>query len=175
MDPTSPHHMRALRPEDTFGCDAIVASLPTFFGDPRGRRECAEAVRSQQGWVAETDTGDVVAFATTLRHFPETFEITWMAVRDDQRRRGLGRELVSHVVDAVRGEGCRLLVVLTLGPSAPDKHEDGYAGTRAFYRSLGFLPVREFDLSGWNSSAALLLALPIQSSSEPLVGLCEWA
>jgi hypothetical protein len=31
----------------------VIASLPYFFGDPDGIRECAEAVRTQPGWAVE--------------------------------------------------------------------------------------------------------------------------
>jgi hypothetical protein len=38
---------------------------------------------------------------------------------------------------------------------------DGYQRTRAFYRSVGFLPARELpDL--WPGDKALLLAMPLQ-------------
>jgi hypothetical protein len=38
---------------------------------------------------------------------------------------------------------------------------DGYQRTRAFYRSVGFLPARELpDL--WPGNKALLLAMPLQ-------------
>ena len=38
--------------------------------------------------------------------------------------------------------------------------DDGYSGTRAFYRSVGFVPARELpDL--WPGDKALLLAMPL--------------
>jgi len=47
--------IRPLEAADAEACDAIVASLPYHFGLEEGRRECAAAVRSQRGLVAERE------------------------------------------------------------------------------------------------------------------------
>mgnify|MGYP000479268474 CR=1 FL=1 len=44
--------IRSLEPDDAAGCDAVVASLPYHFGDPHGRAECAQAVRTEPGLTA---------------------------------------------------------------------------------------------------------------------------
>jgi hypothetical protein len=51
-----------------------------------------------------------------------------------------------------------MLFVLTLGPSVPEDVEDGYEGTREFYRRCGFVGLREFGLRDWNDAYALVLA-----------------
>jgi hypothetical protein len=48
-------HIRPLRGADAERCDQIIASLPYHFGQEDGRRECADAVRSQPGLVAMLD------------------------------------------------------------------------------------------------------------------------
>jgi GNAT superfamily N-acetyltransferase len=149
--------IRPLSPDDAAACDGIIASLPYFFGDPDGVRDCAAAVRSQPGFVAEMD-GRVVAFLTLMRHNAASAEITWMAAHADHRRHGLGRALIDASVASLRSDGVRMLCVLTLGPSVPEDPGDNYAGTRAFYDSAGFIPLRELDLSTWNDSHALILA-----------------
>jgi hypothetical protein len=51
-------------------------------------------------------------------------------------------------------DGVRLLQVKTLGPSRVDEN---YAGTRAFYAAMGFLPVEELpDL--WPGNPCLVMA-----------------
>jgi hypothetical protein len=70
-------------------CDEIVRSLPYHFGDPGGRRECAQAVRGSAGLVAVRD-GRVVGFLTVIHHFEASSEITWMAVHAGHRDRGSG-------------------------------------------------------------------------------------
>lgn len=142
---------------DAGGCDAVVHSLPYFFGDEDGLRECAEAVRTQHGWVAD-DRGEIVGFATTAQTSPTTEEITWLAVRADRRRAGIGRSLVERAAAEAVAEGRTLLCALTLGPSVTEPGiDDSYEGTRRFWRQVGFVPVKEVSLRTWNDDYALIL------------------
>lgn len=145
--------IRDLTAEDAPACEAVAVTLPTFFGDADGLRDMAEALRCQRGFVAERD-GEVVAFLTLHPSTEEVDEVTWMGVRDDLRRSGIGRRLIDRALESTNASA---LCVLTLGPSVPDV---GYEGTRAFYRSVGFMPVKELSLSTWNNSHALLLVRP---------------
>ncbi len=148
--------IRSLVAGDAEACDLVVASLPYFFGQPAGVQACAEAVRSQRGWVAETD-GEIAGFVTIEARFPETAEITWLAVRADRRRGGLGRMLVERAAHDASERGASLLMLETVGPSEPEPGvSDGYGGTRAFYARLGFLPVKEVRLAGWTDTAIIL-------------------
>jgi GNAT superfamily N-acetyltransferase len=158
--------IRGLQPNDAEACDAIVAGLPYFFGDPGGIEQCRKAVRTQPGLVA-TDGGELVGFVTIARYPGTSAEITWMAIRADRRRQGVGRLLIERTAREMVAEGCSLLFVLTLGPSVPEDVEDSYAGTRAFYAEMGFIPLREFSLRDWSDEAALLLVLPLSASSLP--------
>jgi N-acetylglutamate synthase-like GNAT family acetyltransferase len=94
---------RQLVVNDAEACDAIVATLPYHFGDEEGRRECAAAIRAQRGLVAE-DGGEVVGFLTLEPRFDECLEVTWMAVRADRRRQGIGRVLLDRVATDSREE-----------------------------------------------------------------------
>jgi GNAT superfamily N-acetyltransferase len=148
--------IEALSIDDAPACDAVVASLPYHFGNEAGRRDCAHAVRTHEGLVARIDDA-VVGFLTFVGHFPLSAEITWMAVHDAHRRRGIGRDLIEHTMRTMRLRGARFVFVLTLGPSVPDDVADGYEGTRRFYQAVGFTPLREFGLRSWDDEAALLL------------------
>jgi GNAT superfamily N-acetyltransferase len=150
--------IRPLDPSsDAASCDSIIGSLPTWFGVEAGVRECAEAVRSQRGVVAEAG-GEVIGFLTLVRPYPSTPEISWMAVHARHRGRGVGTALVRRAADELREEGDRLLLVKTLS----DREDPGpeYAATRAFYLRVGFLPVLELDLWG-PENPGQLLALPL--------------
>jgi GNAT superfamily N-acetyltransferase len=138
-------------------CDAIVASLPDWFGLDEGIRECAAAVRTQPGLVAETD-GLVAGFLTVARPYPRTPEISWLAVHAKQRRRGIGKALIAAVSDQLRAHGDRLVLVKTLS----DRTDPGaeYAETRAFYVAMGFVPVAELELHD-PVNPIQLLALPL--------------
>jgi GNAT superfamily N-acetyltransferase len=152
--------IRPLSVGDAPACSAVIASLPYHFGNEHGRRECAEVVRASAGLVA-VEGDRVVGFLTVAHHFPETSEITWMAVHADRRGRGIGRALIQRLTGDLRGQGRRLLLVLTVSELQEEPGiDDGYNRTRAFYRSVGFIPARELpDL--WPNDKALLLAMPL--------------
>jgi ribosomal protein S18 acetylase RimI-like enzyme len=138
--------IRELAPDDADACDAIVLSLPYHFGDEQGRIDCAGAVRTEPGLVADGASG-VVGFCTFARHYDSAAEITWLAVHGARRGEGVGTALVDELVRRLTGEGRRILLVLTVSEAdGPDDIEQGYDATRAFYRSVGFTEVR--DLRG---------------------------
>jgi len=61
----------------------------------------------------------------------------------------------------LRGDGCQVLQVKTLGPSHPDSR---YALTRAFYQAVGFIPLEEtHDL--WPENPCLLMIKALVSRS----------
>lgn len=148
--------IRALTLADAERCDAIIASLPYFFGDPTGVRDCADAVRTQRGFVAVLDA-TVAGFLTLQQHEPGSAEITWMAVHTDERRRGIGGMLIDAAVRAAVADGLRMLFVLTAGATdEPDRPGDNYTGTRRFYRTNGFVPLKELTPEGWSQTALVL-------------------
>ena len=147
--------IRPLRPDDAPACDAIIASLPDWFGLDEGIRECAAAVRTEPGLVVERD-GAVVGFLTVVRPSPVTAEISWLAVHAKDRGRGAGTALVARLVDDLTAEGrVRLLLVKTLS----DRTDPGpeYAATRAFYLARGFRPAAELDLFGPENPIQLMV------------------
>ena len=158
--------IRELTEHDAEACEAVIRSLPYFFGKADGIANCAEAVRSQRGLVA-VDRGGVVGFLTYESQFPASAEITWMAVHRDFRRTGVGRRLLREVLLTPDATGWRMVFVITLGPSSrEDNVVDGYAGTRAFYEAFGFVPLTEVDAWG-TGSPGLILARPTLGRSLP--------
>lgn len=148
--------IRALAPSDAESCDRIIASLPYHFGHEQGRRDCAAAVRRELGLVAAGDEG-VVGFLTYVPRFEESAEITWMAVRNDRRRQGIGHRMIERLTDILRADGRRILVALTVSPSDPGlEPDDGYGATRAFYRSCGFVLARDLH-NEWDSDTAVVM------------------
>jgi GNAT superfamily N-acetyltransferase len=74
---------------------------------------------------------------------------------------GIGRRLIARAVDDLSRDGVELLSLLTVAESEPDERDsDNYADTRAFYRAVGFVPLRELALESWNERA-VILARPI--------------
>jgi GNAT superfamily N-acetyltransferase len=145
--------IRHLEPRDAEACDAIVAGLPDWFGNADGIRQAATAVRTHDGFVAERDD-EMVGFLTLAHPYRATSEISWMAVRRDRHRTGVGRALVDAAVESLSARGVRLLAVKTLS----DREDPGpeYAQTRAFYLANGFVPVAELDIWGPENPCQLL-------------------
>jgi ribosomal protein S18 acetylase RimI-like enzyme len=149
--------VRQLASDDAAACDAIVAGLPYHFGIEQGRRDCAAAVRRDPGLVA-VDGGEIVGFLTYVARFDEAAEITWMAVRADRRRGGIGHALIDRLTDELRTMGRRTLLVLTVSPSDPGPEpDDGYQSTRAFFRSTGFVLARDLPREWDGGDTAVLL------------------
>jgi ribosomal protein S18 acetylase RimI-like enzyme len=145
--------IRDLEPRDADVCDAIVAGLSLWFGNEQGIRDCAQAVRSLAGLVASDETG-VVGFLTwTLDREQSAAEITWMAVRTDLRRHGIGGSLLGALIDRLHGEQVHRLDVKTLSERATYAP---YAETRGFYLANGFEWVAELDIWDEDNPAVLL-------------------
>jgi rhodanese-related sulfurtransferase/ribosomal protein S18 acetylase RimI-like enzyme len=143
--------VRSLTRDDAAACDAIIASLPDWFGNDAGIRECATAVRTQPGFAATTD-GTVVGFLTCTRPRPLVAEISWIAVHADHRGTGRGRALVEALVETLHDDGTRFLAVKTLSDRDPDA---AYAETRAFYEAMGFVALMDLDI--WEPEDPALL------------------
>jgi len=145
--------VRELEPQDAAACDAIIAGLPEWFGNEQGIRACALAVRSHAGIVATDDTG-VAGFLTWTKDLERgVAEITWMAVRADLRRRGIGHSLLGALIDRLQQEQVHRLDVKTLSERAAYAP---YAETRGFYLANGFEPVEELDIWDGDNPAVLL-------------------
>ncbi len=146
--------VRSLAPPDAASCDAIIAGLPAWFGDPVGIEECATAVRTHSGFVATLDEA-VIGFLTTTRPRPHAAEISWMAVDAAHRGSGVGRALVEALVADLQMEGgVRYLIVKTLS----DRDDDpGYSATRAFYEAMGFTPLLDLDIWGPENPALVFV------------------
>ena len=60
------------------------------------------------------------------------YDLYWIAVDPDARRKGVGRELIKATEEAVRGMGGRILIAETSGT-------DEYTSTREFYVDVGYV------------------------------------
>jgi GNAT superfamily N-acetyltransferase len=139
---------------DAAGCDAVIASLPDFFGVESGRADCARAVRSEPGAVAVDEDGRVVGFATWTSHRDDAAEITWAAVHRDARNRQLGRQIIAAVEAQARDAGIEWMTVMTVSPN--DTRPEVYTPTRHFWRHVaGYCELRDFDV--WDSNLAVLM------------------
>lgn len=160
--------VRELDAADAPACDAVIASLPYFFGQPAGIADCAAAVRDERGLVALDPAGVIVGFLTHRSYYAGSAEITWMAVRHAERRRGVGRLLVEALSAMAGNEGIKQLFVITLGPSVAEPGvDDGYGGTRSFYEAVGFVALKELDAWG-PGSPGIVFSRAIARGRQPI-------
>jgi GNAT superfamily N-acetyltransferase len=117
----------------------ILRALPEWFGLEQALIEYARVADELPTFVAARGK-EAVGFLTLRPTSADAVEVHVMAVLPGEHRRGVGRALVERAATYARAGGCALIHVKTLAPSDPDEN---YAGTRAFYAALGFLPLEE--------------------------------
>jgi len=123
-------------PDDT---ERIIRELPEWFGMEDANAAYVQASRVLPSFAARFGN-DVVGVCLIRRHNPVAAEIELLAVTRDQHRQGIGRQLLARVERDLRADGVLLLQVKTFGPSGSSEE---YARTRAFYASVGYVPLEE--------------------------------
>ncbi|HEY6492213.1 MAG TPA: GNAT family N-acetyltransferase [Trebonia sp.] len=88
-------------------------------------------------FVSYRDGGAVLGVAAIKELGPDRAEIKSMHTTAEARGRGVGRALLSHLLDAARARGYRR-VFLETGTTP------GFAAARALYESAGFVPTGPF-------------------------------
>jgi len=142
----------------------LLASLPHWFGIESSNRAYIAAARELPTYlVRPADSPDARPVGVLLgqRHFRESAEIHLLAVAPELHRQGVGRALVAALMTDLLADGCELLQVKTLGPSRLD---EGYALTRLFYASLGFLPLEERTDIWGPDNPCLFMVMPLTQS-----------
>lgn len=137
--------------------EALLRSLPEWFGVPAARSAYAQACSTLPCFAAES-AGALQGLIALEQHFPESWEIHCLAVAPTLHRQGIGRTLLAHAEAWLHSQGARWLQVKTLA----DTHPSGaYAGTRAFYRAVGYSPLQVFPQLWAPEHPCLLMIKPL--------------
>ncbi len=150
------------RRSDPSATGRILRALPSWFGIEEAILGYVDDASVMSGYLA-VEGSETVGVALVHRHFPESAELHLIAVHPDARGSGVGSRLVAAIEDDLRSDGVRILQVKTTGESF--EHE-GYAQTRAFYRSRGFVPVEEIRGLVWEGPTLLL----VKALGQPVAG-----
>jgi ribosomal protein S18 acetylase RimI-like enzyme len=135
-------------------CRRILGTLPSWFGVPASVEDYVSVTDRSPTIVASRDEHDV-GFLTLVSHGPFAAEIYVMGVVPQAHRRGIGRVLVAEAERRLAEAGAEFLQVKTLSSR---KIDEGYAKTRAFYRSCGFRPLEELpDIWGPDNPALQMI------------------
>ena len=119
--------------------ERLLRDLPEWFGIEQSILGYVDAAPTLPSTFALRDD-EVVGVCVVRHHTPVAAEIEVLAVERPLHRQGIGRRLVQTVESELRERGVVLLQVKTRGPS---RVSEEYERTRAFYESLGFLPLEE--------------------------------
>ena len=137
-------------------CAAILATLPTWFGMAESNAAYERDVQTMP-MFGSMEGDDVFGFLALMQQTPNAFEIHVMGVRPAFHRKGAGRAMVDAAAAFARAAGARFLTVKTLSSRDPDP---GYAATRAFYESIGFLALEEFPTL-WSADNPTLMLIKV--------------
>ena len=130
--------VREISPEDYPGVNSIARSLnPTWFTES-ALEEIANALRHDHGFVAMQNEKQIGFVMYRLNDDNETADLTWMGVRPDFQRKGVGRRLVEAVEQALGKKGIHRIEVFTVAATVD---YEPYALTRRFYHAMGFSDV----------------------------------
>jgi ribosomal protein S18 acetylase RimI-like enzyme len=93
-------------------------------------------------YIAEEGDGQVVGFLAILRRNPDVGDVSWMGVRNDLWRRGIGTALLTKAAEDLASDGASILMVHTLADTV---EYEPYEATRAFYDAMGFKHLETID------------------------------
>jgi GNAT superfamily N-acetyltransferase len=126
------------------GILGLAGEVEHWFGpmvdDPGFQRAVDEHIAQQRAFVA-FGPGREPAGAVLLGGSSPRFAVHWLVVSDRVRGQGVGRALISAVIErSTNGAGLgvgEVLEVVTFGPDHPGAVD---SGARVFYERLGFEP-----------------------------------
>ncbi len=133
-------------------CNAILRSLPTWFGVEASIVDYVREVQSMPFYAAY-ENEKPVGFVAVKVHNAFTAEVCVMGVLQEFHRQGIGRKLIKTCEEYCLAEKLEFLTVKTLDASRESK---SYEKTRLFYQSLGFKPLEVFPLL-WDENNPCLL------------------
>ncbi|MGE4504838.1 MAG: GNAT family N-acetyltransferase [Desulfovibrionaceae bacterium] len=138
--------------QDIDNVRAIVESS-TYFNDMEVEmaveivyEHLADPVKSTYRFLFAETNGESVGYACfgPIEAAPGRYDLYWIAVLNEYRGLGIGRELLAATEEAIRRDGGRLVYVET-------SSKDQYYPTREFYRKNGYeqeAVVRDFYADG---------------------------
>jgi ribosomal protein S18 acetylase RimI-like enzyme len=121
-------------------CLSIGRELPGYFPEA-GIAAMARDLREHRLYIA-MDADQAAGFASIQIKTIQVAEISWMAVRPERRRQGVGTHLINQIVVDLTAEGLQLLEVKTLADTVD---YPPYEQTRRFYEARGFVHLETID------------------------------
>ena len=126
-------------------CLAIARELDEYFIE-NAITKMGQDIVNQSLYVA-AHINKVVGFVVIDYKSNHAAEISWMAVKLEYQRQGIGSALVDRVANDLRSQGVKVMEVKTL---SADVDYAPYEKTRHFYEKVGFMHLDTIDpYPGW--------------------------
>jgi len=138
-------------------CLAIAKELRQYFSE-QGLATMSQDLIKHSLYVA-MNLNEVVGFVAVHHKSNYVAEISWIAVKLDYHRQGIGSALVDRVTNDLGSQGIRVLEVKTL---AADAEYPPYEKTRRFYEKMGFMHLETIDpYPGWEPGSPCAIYVKI--------------
>jgi len=121
-------------------CLAIARELHQYFTE-EGIAAMSQDLTRHSLSVAK-NSNEVTGFVTIEHKSNRVAEISWMAVKPNLQRQGIGSALVDRIANDLMYQGIRVLEVKTL---SADVDYLPYEKTRRFYEKMGFMHLESID------------------------------
>ena len=95
------------------------------------------------------ENGEILGFAQTVRHDQSLVELDRIVIFPEHTRKGIGTELLAHVLEDERRQGTRTVIV---NAGKDELH------ARKFYEKNGFKPLKESTIdTPWGNQLTLVV------------------
>lgn len=123
--------IRAATRDDVEGIRALAVENGMFPGEMLDDMIAPYFAGANELWLVVGDGPSAAAYAVPEKLTNGTWNQLMIAVAPDQHGKGLGRQLMRHLEQALADRGERMIIVDTSGT-------DAFEATRRFYRAIGY-------------------------------------
>lgn len=155
-------HIRAVTEHKARIVQEILNDLPKWFGIPASIAAYAQEAEVLPMFACSAPDGTTIGFLSLKPTSEFAVEIHLMGVKESWHRIGIGRALITAAKVHAASQDARFLTLKTI---AACRSDENYAATRAFYKSVGFVPLEEFPTFCSSSDPCLLMIQPLTPRS----------
>ncbi|MFT4184425.1 MAG: GNAT family N-acetyltransferase [Rhizobium sp.] len=134
--------------------------LPKWFGIPASIAAYMQKAEALPMLACLAPDGTAIGFLSVNLTSKFAAEVYVMGVKAGWHRLGVGQALIAAAKEQAVSINARFLTVKTIAAS---KSDENYAATRAFYESVGFLPVEESPTLWDRGNPCLFMILPLET------------
>lgn len=139
-------NLREGNEEDIEDCLGIAYGLEEYFTED-ALENMKKDLKDHQFFVVEEENETAGFISLNIKN-EDCADISWLAVKKDNRGSGYGKELILHSEEYLREKGIQILEVKTL---SEDADYEPYEKTRRFYEKMEFVHLETIETyPGWD-------------------------